>query len=397
MRTKTKTLPTGLTSDQLNQLMVRYYSGENISKLINEFSLAISPSQITMIFPPEVMQDILCPYCAYAMRRPRVSRAAANKSKRQFVYCEVCAHTSGPCECQGCLAAQNEITNENERKVRAKIGVHLKNARSTPISLDELSLWEAITILALERVAMDENSGILLNIPLHRNLLSPTENLTVEILKELYEGTSLIDLSLESPINAFEIEEEDRVRYYLDRVYWVLRIGPTWVDTLALLSAIRAQVENIESWPQSWLEQLNCLAQRVALHEGLRYLQLKLNDHGFHFNPGEKTLRLFGEILNDFSLAQLYNFIWGSVRDASAYYLRGGISKQQAANSVVGGCSRRAERAKAEGWDVKPYRRDYRSGESELTAIVRNITTNLGADLYATIWSDTLSRRKYAS
>lgn len=394
MRGKTKILPSGLTDDQLNQLMMRYYAGEGVETLIREFHLAILPSQITRIFPPEVIQDVLCTYCLHPMRRRRVSRSGVKKYQPQDIYCEVCGHTHGSCDCQNCINEKIKEAYVFERIAREKIVEQIKRPRSEAIKIDDLSLWQAITIVALDRVASEENAALLTNIELHKRSFAPTTGLAVEILTELYE-TGLIDFSLDSPLDAFIFGNDQGIRYYPHKAYWVLRLAPTWAENIYVLQEIRKSIESLDAWPAQWLDQLNVVAQRISLHEGFSYLNIKLNEHGFNFRPGEKSERIFIEILTKYSLSRLYNFIWTSVRDASAYYLRGGVTKQQAANSVVGGCSRRAERAAAEGWDIKSYRRDYRLEESELTATVRNIVTQLGADLYETTWSDMGSRPRW--
>ena len=53
----------------------------------------------------------------------------------------------------------------------------------------------------------------------------------------------------------------------------------------------------------------------------------------------------------------MWCFIWRAAKDAAAYYQRGGVSKKQAANSVVGSVQRQTERAIAGEWEVPNYRR----------------------------------------
>ena len=75
------------------------------------------------------------------------------------------------------------------------------------------------------------------------------------------------------------------------------------------------------------------------------------------FKPGEKTTQTFLSLLNEFSVGQMWCFIWRAAKDAAAYYQRGGVSKKQAANSVVGSVQRQTERAIAGEWEVPNYRR----------------------------------------
>ncbi len=96
------------------------------------------------------------------------------------------------------------------------------------------------------------------------------------------------------------------------------------------------------------------------------------------FSPGEKTLQTISVCLENFSVAQLYNFIWRAARDTAAYYMRSSISKKQAANSVVRSISRSLEQSLANDWDVKPFSRNYNLPQSSLSRIIFN--TLLGTD-----------------
>lgn len=120
------------------------------------------------------------------------------------------------------------------------------------------------------------------------------------------------------------------------------------------------------------------LCKEVQLHECLEFLKMTLAEHQLSFSPGEKTLQTINACLKNFSVAQVYNFIWRAARDAAAYYMRSSISKRQAANSVVGYISRSLERSLANDWDVKSFSRNYNLPQSSLSRIIFN--TLLGTD-----------------
>lgn len=60
---------------------------------------------------------------------------------------------------------------------------------------------------------------------------------------------------------------------------------------------------------------MQALWPKLGLHECLRYLELGLADHGLEKRVGEKTIAVVTNALHDFSIGQVYNFIW---RGASA-------------------------------------------------------------------------------
>jgi hypothetical protein len=190
-----------------------------------------------------------------------------------------------------------------------------------------------------------------------------------------------------SPLDAFIYEEDGSFsgRYYIFYVAYSfpeihsLQDGLCIDDPEELISAL----ENIfleMDWPNSWYDQCIPLWKEVALNECLQYLDLCMNKHSFEFSPGEKTQRVIENALSTFSTAQVFNFIWGSARNAAAYYMRERIPKRQAANSVVGAIQRRADRARAEGWDVKPYRRDWDCPQTMFSRMFFDVVLQIGDD-----------------
>jgi hypothetical protein len=110
-------------------------------------------------------------------------------------------------------------------------------------------------------------------------------------------------------------------------------------------------------WSELWVMEAKAFARELLIAEAIDYLYLSMGQHGFSFSAGDRTRQVFGRALESFDLGAVYNLVWRSTRDAAAYYLRDKIPKKQAANSVVGGIERGLDRAVAEGWEVKSYRR----------------------------------------
>jgi hypothetical protein len=70
---------------------------------------------------------------------------------------------------------------------------------------------------------------------------------------------------------------------------------------------------------------------------------------------GDGTRTALADALATFSLGQVFNFIYRAAKDSAAYYQRGGVNKMQAANSTIGRISTSADRARANGWDIKSF------------------------------------------
>ena len=121
-----------------------------------------------------------------------------------------------------------------------------------------------------------------------------------------------------------------------------------------------------------------CALKDLALHECLETFEHQGQLHKLQPPAGEKTILTFQALLEDLSVAQIYNIVWSAARNAAAYYQRGGVTKQQAANSMVGGCRMRADKAKVEGWKIKPYGRNYDRPRSELSHVLHDVFLKIG-------------------
>src|SRR5262249_52948054 len=140
-----------------------------------------------------------------------------------------------------------------------------------------------------------------------------------------------------------------------------------------------------DDWPANWHADSEELHRIVALQECLQYMRLIMREHGFEPKIGEKTLLVLKTALANFSIGQVYNFLWRAARDAAAFYVREGISKAHAANIVPGSIQRMAERARAEGWQVKTYRRDFRAPQSQLSQVLFTMALQLPDGGFTTI------------
>ena len=118
--------------------------------------------------------------------------------------------------------------------------------------------------------------------------------------------------------------------------------------------------------------------REIALGECLDYLIYQMNKVGFNFSPGDKTVAVINELLDSFSVSQVYSIIYKGITNATRYYQEGGISKKQAANSVISRCQGFAEKALIEGWDISKYKRIKELPQSSLSQILFNKIYKIG-------------------
>ena len=282
--------------------------------------------------------------------------------------------------CDTCIeqerARQKALQIAEEERQRAFINTTFSSVEKTPVDLSQLTFAHAIYLLSLVRLAASEDFSHIIPLRLTTESLAPTENFTYEVIRQLFQH-KLIYISPQSPIGAFVFENSDIERFYLDKVSWELPISSKSQTSHGLIEELETVFRD-EDWPESWRNEWRALWKKIALQECLQYLEVGLNEHGLSLNPGEKTYLVLNGALEQYSVAQVYNMIWRAVRDAAAFYLRERVPKQHAANTVIGSIQRQADRAKAEGWDLKPYRRDFRCPQSMISRVLFDTALQIG-------------------
>jgi len=267
--------------------------------------------------------------------------------------------------CSDCAQKEEKQKAElAEAEKREKIRIikeYYSQIEIPPVDPQDLSFQEAVYLLALIRAGAYENYNAIRPLELFEIPLSPQEELDYEIIKTLFHNNQLFVHPDSSP-DAFTPFVDSKIdKIYTGKVMWLWR--PTISDKERKEPwRLAAEIESIfktKEWPETWRESGEYIElwKKIALNECFKYLRHSLEQHQMSFNPGDKTTQTFLSLLNDFSVGQMWNFIWRAAKDAAAYYQRGGISKQQAANSIVGSIQRQGERALAEKWEVTNYRR----------------------------------------
>lgn len=259
---------------------------------------------------------------------------------------------------------------ELKQNIRQKYS--LENRPNTDVSL--LSFKKIIYLISIIRAGAFESMTKIIPMAMFDQALSPTIDFSLAIVSYLH-NHSLIYIHPDTEPEAFVDESLDR--FYIWRVYYAPPISHKHVDDKNFI--IRESLRRInEEWSDDWNFQAYQLWKKIAKEECLEYLVYVLNEHHFEFSPGEKTNQYINYALDYFSTAQVFNIIWRSAKDAAAYYQRESISKRQAANSAVSAIQRYSERAISEGWDIKPYSRNFNCPQSVVSEVLYNSALRFG-------------------
>jgi hypothetical protein len=249
-------------------------------------------------------------------------------------------------------------------------------SKRTPIDVRSLTLTDMIYLMAIVRAGAYEDLSKIMPLAMFDSSLSPTQDFTTEIVKHLH-NKGLLYVHPDSEPEAFV--DEDISRFYIWRVCYAPPISTKSSDNPSgLINELLSLING--TWSEEWCEEAYVLWKRVALEETIEYLLFVLNEHHFEFSPGEKTNQYLEYALQNFSTAQAFNTIWRAAKDAAAYYQREGISKRQAANAAIASIQRNTERAIAEGWELRPFRRNFRCPQTMISEVLYNSIIKLGEE-----------------
>lgn len=360
-------------NDDLAQLCKQYWeiNTENaftykVSDLSREFGISIHqlPKVVAEHCSATSSQDS-CTSCG----APYVFSSRADFQQR--------LRSSWSWQCELCIYKERELQQAEQKLAQQRFRDLIQSKYSLTNSVMDcwdLSLESAVYYLAFARLCATEDFSFAVPLDSVKRQLSPTPAFDFEILCHLNDN-EIITANPNSALEAFVREEASR--FYPKKVMWNLPCTPLSNNPKDFASELEELLRS-EPWPPHWSKSRISLWEKVALQECLQYLAYTLTQHGLALNPGEKTLLVFTNALKDFSVAQIYGFIWRAAKDAAAYYVRERIPKQQAANTVVGAIQRQAERAKAESWDIKPYGRVWDCPQSMLSEVLFNAVLKIG-------------------
>ena len=271
---------------------------------------------------------------------------------------------------------------EIRSKMREKIQESYDLSKTRPIShVYRLSLTDAIYLISIMRGAYEDLKKIK-PIDLFEQPLAATNDLKKEIILQAH-ANGLIFVHPDSEPDAFVDETLDR--FYLYKVIYAPMVTEkSMVDAKTLVTDLHQYAS--QPWTEEECEEALVVWKKIALSECMEYLLFVMNEHQFEFTPGEKTTQYLEFALQHFSTGQVYNIIWRAVKDAAALFMRErGISKKHAANTAISAIQRTAERAISEKWDLKPYRRNYKTRQSIISEVFYNFASMLGDSGFETV------------
>ena len=364
-----------LSQEQTVELMTRYYAGEKNAVLIDEFKIDVKVNQLHLTFPL-LEHNESCPYCQVQMKVQPKSKSAYRKG---MPFCEKCGHCIGSlaCRCEGCQGIEHRKKRNRrlrEIAVQERIQNTIRGLQYNKPLFEELTVRDKLYTAALLRACLSEDMRSIHPVCSTSVVLAPTPDYETKIILHLCNKRIIIP----------DVQATSSVMLNTNNTIQINARSTSFILNLA--NSHKTYLEIIESllYPQP-IEGNNTYAvfelwQEVAIHEGIEYLQARLQEYRLPIRVGEKTRLAMGKILEKYSVSQLFNFLWYSVKNAAAFRQKNGISLQHAANTVPGNIIKRYEYANAENWSIKGFDRDSKHPESAISAQLNNYHLGTGIE-----------------
>lgn len=367
-----------LSPEEIEKLKERYYSKdkEKLSNIIKDYELDVRTGELVKLIPDLQLEE-KCEHCGTPLKFRYKSRTYYYSAdhKKGEPYCPKCGHLPEEkhCKCHICEEMRRQAAElERQRKLqeiqRKKQAIYDAYIGNEPTKdFNDLTLREKILLGTLCHALIDENLAVLRPLEHFSGRIFYSEYAAgygyeddaIDIVRELFQS-DILAVSFDSPIEAFT-EDNFPNRFYLNKVRF--KINLKFSDGIAVCIKKLMYPEfdgsslNGEALSDDDIWYIADMWKKLVLYDSYDFLLYEIDRVGFNFNIGEKTELSFKYMLENFSVAQIYNIVFRAVALASKSYLENGITKKHAANLITGNCVRYAESAVANGWDIKPYNR----------------------------------------
>lgn len=373
-----------LDVDELAELIRLYYSGERVATLMDVFKIEGSPSGFVGLLPPVVHEDLTCPHCSNQnMISKRLSR---DRAQNALPYCPSCGHSGGPrCVCHSCKNAAFAKARELDERKRAIIRSKLSNYRIPELEIECLTFCEAVFLLAIFRHSVAESLVTASPFISRREPLAPTEEMRDEIIRFLRQKFHLA-VSPESRTDAFNFTDDlsDCPTCNILKVDWLFLPG-IGLETKKAFIAELERVARDGPWPEHWQTEAFDFWFEIAKAECFEYYSLLLSERRFEATFGDKTHAVFDNLLQTFSIGQVFNLTFQAVKNTTDYIYKNKLPVNHAKNCFISAIQRAGDKHRAEGWNTTAYKRNFDCPQSVVSAVYFDLFLGVGGKALETL------------
>ncbi len=360
-----------LSAQQIEELKSEYYSSVPIADILDKYKINVSPMNLWKTFPLVSTPQKQCKYCASVMYEVSLSRSRVHRNE---YLCTRCSHHESPygCSCKQCLrekAQQKEqqlieqslMGNEHRKAV-----TQIREYPGAP-SLDMLSLREKAYLGALLRTSLHHDHLLLdlQSISFHNT--APTYRYTRMIVD------TLLERNIITPYRLDDHEDKLILNRYIHGSLYDICISDDTLDKRQMIVSLMYPDETDQK------DQAAELFREVNSYDAVNYLMKKVQQFNLkRFDPGERYIALFSYILQSYSLGQLLNFIYLTIKNQAAYTARNRYGLISLENEIFNQISKRFEKARSENWKVTNYNRSWEGEQSALSRLVSHNLLGVG-------------------
>lgn len=352
--------------------MARYYTGEPIQSLIDEYGIPARPSGLVGLFPAELL-DRTCPHCGQRLVRKRSSR---DVRWLRAAACPRCRHADhGGCRCRGCDGLQRQQKREHEAAVRSSIEAYcrIRNAKlATPESAEAIGPVATIALYALMRTCSWGNEDTIPALGITSLPFTPAESLS-KLLLDFLHDEGLIGIDPTSHPAAFTLHGTTVLSHSVASVSWVL--------PKATAGCIERSIERVVGWtelPAAWQSEAENVQTLLSVAECEGYFEWCLADRGLPAPDLTSMREVIAELLRGFSVAQAFRIIWNGAKEASDFMLRNSATRAQASQHALAACRQWGDQARSRGWPVYPFSRPNALPRSMLSLVLHDLVLKVG-------------------
>lgn len=363
-----------LNPHDLDELMAGYLSGDKAVELIRRYRIDSPSNQLRTLLPPKLL-DQICSICGANMVE-EVPKRIGKKLLAGKVSCSACGHEENyQCRCQHCVMARYRQASEEKDRLRAKINSAIAaeqaRFRHASFSMRDISFAEAVAFLALIRCCPIDAQFICGPLTASPLPYAPTAALRNDLFDSLRQA-GLITVSEHSEEGTIEFDNE-QIIYDTQNARWLVPAD----NTQELVEKIElAGLTGI--WPNHWIEEAEPLWQKLALSESRQFYDYCARMRGLHAQGDEAVNMMLTNLLRDYSVGQAYRIIWHGARAASDFLITKKPNRAHAANYMVGASQRWADRARAEGWHVIAFKRNFDLPRSMISYVLFDVLLRIG-------------------
>jgi len=176
----------------------------------------------------------------------------------------------------------------------------------------------------------------------------------LECLKELFNCGAVI-INPHSRIEAF-VEDEEFNSFYITRTRWIPNItfdGIEWAKLNEIYKEIYQEIK--EGIQPQWEKEVFKTLFRIAREEVLQYVHVRADELNVDFTAENKTREVVNQLLQKFSVSEIYYFVKKSVENAHIYYSKGYLisNEIQPSESSLPGVGHRPPQPPRVGWAAR--------------------------------------------